>query len=345
MGTATGQPEHAWPKQLFCLMAACDQDLSPSSLEPWHAVTSASDDEPPADSSTRKRQRRGAPKKPRATAASPTAKPKPKRKANKSAGKPQAGKPAAKKSKTEEAAQGFASSQDSMPAAQHTSNSEAEETQPLASPVAVAEPSAHRSPRPEQSSAQGYASWACARLSALQRRNICARPRRFLSFCTGMATEVLAADAIARGLQLQGNTMEVQHVAGCELDEKKRAFLIQHFGEYGSVFRDVTDMANQYVLDEKTHESVLRPEADVLVTGFSCKDISGLTTKPKSERGDNHGTSANTLRGTLRYIQACAWESRPDMVVLENVRASGELHCTLALRCAQRASLACLSSS
>ena len=343
MGTATSQPERAWPKQLFCLMAACDQDFSPSSLEPWHAVTSASDDEPPAGSSTRKRPRRGAPKKPRATAASPTAKPKPKRKANKSPGKPRAGKPPAKKSKTEEAAQGFASSQDSMPAAQHTSNSEAEETQPPASPVA--EPSAHRSPRPEQSSAQGYAIWVCARLSALQRRNICARPRRFLSFCTGMATEVLAAYAIATGLQQQGSTMEVQHVAGCELDEKKRAFLIQHFGEYGSVFRDVADMANQYVLDEKTHEAVLRPEADVLVTGFSCKDISGLTTKPKSERGDNNGTSANTLRGTLRYIQACAWENRPDMVVLENVRASVELCCTWALRCAQTASHACLSLS
>ena len=126
--------------------------------------------------------------------------------------------------------------------------------------------------------------------------------------------------------------MEVEHVAGCEVDDKKRALLIQHFAKFGNVFRDVTDMANQYILDEKTHEAVHRPEADVLVTGFSCKDISGLTTKPKSERGDNTGTSANTLRGTLRYIQACAWENRPDMVVLENVRASVELHCTWASR-------------
>ena len=293
-------------------------------------MTSGSDDEPPAGSSTRKGQRKTAPKKPRATAASPAAKPKPKRKAAKSPGKPRAGKPPAKKNKKEHAAQGFASSQDSMPGAQHTSDSEAEETQPLAAPVA--RPSAHSSARPEQSSAQGYATWACARLSALQRRSICARPRRFLSFCTGMATEVLATHAIATGLQLQGSTMEVAHVAGCEVDDKKRALLIQHFAEFGNVFRDVTDMANQYILDEKTHEAVQRPEADVLVTGFSCKDISGLTTKPKSERGDNNGTSANTLRGTLRYIQACAWENRPDMVVLENVRASVELHCTWASR-------------
>jgi site-specific DNA-cytosine methylase len=139
--------------------------------------------------------------------------------------------------------------------------------------------------------------------------------------------------------------MEVQHVAGCEIDEKKRAFVIQHFEEFGNALRDVADMANQYVLGEKRHESVQRPEADVLVTGFRCKDISGLTTKPKSERGDNNGTSANTLRGTLRYIQACAWENRPDMVVLENVRASVELHCTWALRCAQTACHACLSLS
>ena len=204
----------------------------------------------------------------------------------------------------------------------------------VAKPAAVAEPSPRGSTRPERSSALGYATWACSRLSALQRSSICARPRRFLSFCSGMASEVLASNAIVAGLDLQGNTLEVQHVAACELDDKKRAFLIQHYPEFGSVFKDVTDMKEPLILDEKSGDPVQRPEADVLVTGFSCKDISGLTTKPKSERGDNNGTSANTLRGTLGYIQACPWADRPNMVVLENAAGSVQSVFNVAMRIA-----------
>jgi site-specific DNA-cytosine methylase len=69
----------------------------------------------------------------------------------------------------------------------------------------------------------------------------------------------------------------------------------------------------------RTLDVVPRPLSDILVMGFSCKNISGLNNKPMSERG-NSGSSAETLRGLLDYLKALPLQSRPHVLILENVK-------------------------
>ena len=60
-----------------------------------------------------------------------------------------------------------------------------------------------------------------------------------------------------------------------------------------------------------------RPHVDVLTMGFSCKDISPLTSTPKSDRGD--GSSGISLRAGLDYLHVLALDERPKLVIMENV--------------------------
>ena len=182
-------------------------------------------------------------------------------------------------------------------------------------------PQAPLNTTPDGSSVTAYARWAAQRLSIDERQRICQAPRRIISFCTGMATEVIVGEALALALQLCGHELQLHHVAACELDERKMKFIQKHFPVYDTYVRDVGCMANERVLDDRLGEVVPRPEADTLVAGFSCKDISGLTMKPKSERG-GRGSSANTLQGILNYLESLSPAGRPKLVILENVRGS-----------------------
>lgn len=175
--------------------------------------------------------------------------------------------------------------------------------------------------RPSGSNVGAYARWAVDQVSPEDCARICAKPRGMLSFCTGMATDVIVTDALARALRAKNHELQVRHLAACELKAPKLAFIRRRFNVFEHYFKDVKDMANPTIMDEATQEVVDRPKnSDVLTVGFSCKDISGMTTKPKSERGEN-GSSAVTLRGTLAYLDALALEERPKLLVIENVRA------------------------
>lgn len=212
---------------------------------------------------------------------------------------------------------------DGLPSDQSTSESEDEELERKAQKRAKSTEAQTPplSPMPDGSSVSAYARWAVQRLSNSECQRICQGPRRIMSFCTGMATEVIVGEATVQALQHCGHKLQLTHVVACELDQRKMKFIKKHFPVYDHYVRDVGCMSKELVLDDRLGEVVPRPKTDALVAGFSCKDISGLTTKPKSERG-GHGTSANTLQGILNYLESLPLEERPKLVILENVPGS-----------------------
>ena len=152
---------------------------------------------------------------------------------------------------------------------------------------------------------------------------MCQHERSIISLCSGMATEVMVAKALDFGLQICGSRLRLSlsHLAACELNDSKRKFIIKRFPNIKWFFKDVHELKQDFVKDRNTNEEVPRPYSNILVAGFSCKDVSSLTTKPKSERG-SLGSSANTLQGIKNYLEALAHHQRPQIILLENVSAS-----------------------
>lgn len=60
---------------------------------------------------------------------------------------------------------------------------------------------------------------------------------------------------------------------------------------------------------------------DVAYFGIVCTDISGYTTKPKSERAS--GNTGEALQGFFAYLKACAFHERPRCLILECVARLG----------------------
>lgn len=171
-----------------------------------------------------------------------------------------------------------------------------------------------------KSDVSSFAQWAVDKLLPDERQQVCRRERTLLSFCTGMATEVMVMDALARAFATHDLRLSHRHIACCEKEPAKRQFIQTHMPVFLHYFKDVGDMSRDVIYDERSGQPVERPDnVDVLTVGFSCKDISGLTSKPKSERG-KEGSSATTLKGTLAYLDALPLESRPKMLLLENAQ-------------------------
>ena len=174
-------------------------------------------------------------------------------------------------------------------------------------------------PRPRSSNVSAYMDWAVDQLSPSELARI-QEAQRVMSFCTGMATEVIVTTAAVASLRAKNRLLEVRHVASCENAKQKREFLQRRFPMFDFYFNDVAKMSDKYLMDEKTMEVVDRPTCDILTFGFSCKDISGMTPKPKSERGKT-GTSAVTLQGALDYLEVLPLEERPEVLLIENAGA------------------------
>jgi DNA-cytosine methyltransferase len=142
------------------------------------------------------------------------------------------------------------------------------------------------------------------------------RKIRVGTMCSGTDSPILAMRAIADAFHAaQCGSLEVQHIFSCEFDREKQKFLKANYPEMGILFDDVTKLGNKSALDVISGKMKDVPgKADVIIAGFSCKDLSGMNSHRKAL--DEMGQSGQTLQGCLDYVAV----HRPRVVIFENVR-------------------------
>jgi len=177
--------------------------------------------------------------------------------------------------------------------------------------------------KPKDSSLRGFVRWALQQLPSTWLKGLDNKTISISSLFSGMGTEMMAMEALRDTLEVDSNIrIKASHTFVCEKDRRKLQFLKRHYGRNCDwFFADVAELSKPWAMDDKSGEAVKRPSGQaVMVFGFSCKDLSGLSGKPKSERGPA-GTSAETLQGALRYLEALGFEERPELIIVENAGA------------------------
>jgi site-specific DNA-cytosine methylase len=148
-----------------------------------------------------------------------------------------------------------------------------------------------------------------AKMAAMSGRRV-----RIGTMCSGTDSPILAMQAIAASMDKRGLRLEVEHSFSCEIDKDKQTFLKKNF-TMGALFNDVCELGQEMAKDVQSGKQVPVPSGlDVLLAGFSCKDLSGMNTNRK--KLEEMGTSGTTLQGCLDYI----FRYRPKTVIFENVR-------------------------
>ncbi|CAE7262118.1 hpaIIM [Symbiodinium sp. CCMP2592] len=124
----------------------------------------------------------------------------------------------------------------------------------------------------------------------------------------------MVVDALNKALGDRGLHGNVRHVFQAELDKEKRSYLLKH-QQVPAVFGDVCEVATGSSFEHRTCQSLQVPGCDILVAGYSCKDLSGLNNKPAAIHDTSRG-SGQTLQAALSYVS----RYEPAIVVLENVK-------------------------
>ena len=143
------------------------------------------------------------------------------------------------------------------------------------------------------------------------------------SMCAGMGTEEIVFEGLRRSLQEHKVSLQHRSVFKAEKDPAKMAFLQEHYGDARTTFVfNNHDLQKDTMTDVKGQAVQGRLQVDVLFCGIVCKDISPLSTKPKTERA-KEGQSGSSLDGLLSYIKHMPLESRPQCLILECVQRLG----------------------
>ncbi len=188
-------------------------------------------------------------------------------------------------------------------------------------------PEARYTPRyevsPVSSGVFDYARWCLeVVLTPAERAELASKaPITHGSFCAGMGTEDIALCAVRTALlELGGLAVEVTATFKAESDPHKLDFLRRKMGTKATTqfFKDNSDLADAHPRNWAGEESP-RPNSKVWTIGIVCKDISALTTTPKSV-SDPAGKSGKALAGMLQALQALRPENRPLLIVMECVR-------------------------
>jgi len=142
---------------------------------------------------------------------------------------------------------------------------------------------------------------------------------RLGTFCSGTDSPAIALKhlsvALGTALGSDASKLGFEHIFSCEFDQAKQGFLLKNF-DMDYLFSDVTQMGRHRAWDVKSQSVQDVPgDIDVVVAGFSCKDLSFMNSYRKTL--EEMGQSGSTLRGCLDYIE----RKRPRLVLLENVFA------------------------
>ena len=116
--------------------------------------------------------------------------------------------------------------------------------------------------------------------------------------------------------------LQFVHEFSCELDDKKRELLRTRPGFSGSqpkhLFADVTDLACGLPVHCSIVQRLVHPERpDVMMAGWSCKDLSGLKSHMQVPFGiGGSGCSSTTFSACFTCVRL--W--LPAIVIFENVK-------------------------
>ena len=137
--------------------------------------------------------------------------------------------------------------------------------------------------------------------------------------CSGTDVCVTAAGSLLSSLQrilgLDGRMVISQGFA-CELEGFKQDFL-HTVRQVPVVFKDILHLGCSMSVNSVTQREEAVKTPDILVIGFSCKDLSSLNPKKKqtTSLSSGSGSSGSTLRGTL---EICS-KHQPRLLIMENV--------------------------
>lgn len=149
---------------------------------------------------------------------------------------------------------------------------------------------------------------------------------RLATMCSG--TDI-AVDVLLRWLRLlcedfgSKATVQVDYCFACELDRRKRQFLLQFTPKKPRhLFADVMTLSGQTSLCYLTNRPAAVPSVDWVIGGFECDSVSMLNTK-RAEFArcidGKEGSTGQTFSGILDYAKT----HQPRALLLENVRSLG----------------------
>lgn len=134
---------------------------------------------------------------------------------------------------------------------------------------------------------------------------------------------MLALGLISREMKVAyGVPFDVEHVFSCELEPYKQAYIERNFAPREStsrlssakaeylliywvllaiLFRDVTELGNEYATTAYGASVKVPGNVDLLVAGTSCVDYSNLNNQKKGL--EQKGESGNTFRGVSVLVE------------------------------------------
>ncbi len=160
-------------------------------------------------------------------------------------------------------------------------------------------------------------------LDATERTKLASKsPITHGSFCSGMGTEDIALHGIRTAmLEVACLHMQVTATFKAESDPKKHEFLLRKKATEATTqfFKENSDLADAKLHDNWAGQEATRPTSKVWTIGIVCKDISPLTTTPKSV-SDPAGKSGKAFCGMLQALHALSPQNRPLLIVMECVK-------------------------
>ena len=134
--------------------------------------------------------------------------------------------------------------------------------------------------------------------------------------CSGTGVDLLGMTACMAAAHevFEDIDMQIEHRWSCEIVDWKQDFLIASHN-VPHVFRDITQLSGSSAHDVVTDAEVIIPRVDILIAGFSCKDLSDLNNHSAEGGINGDGSTGRTFQGVVNHVE----RHRPQIVLMENV--------------------------
>lgn len=144
------------------------------------------------------------------------------------------------------------------------------------------------------------------------------RKLRIATMCSGTESPILALNLISEALKARGHIFEFDHQFSAEIVPYKQAYIERNFSP-PIIFRDIKELSIPGATHATTaygSKAKIPGDIDILVTGFSCVDFSGLNSAKKVI--EEYGESGDTFFAMRDYARIF----RPKIIILENVQGA-----------------------
>ena len=159
------------------------------------------------------------------------------------------------------------------------------------------------------------------------RRNI-----KMCTLCSGTDSPVLAMNGIVSAIShVTGKAVSNTTRFSCDVKRSSRIFIMNMFPDTKHVYEDVLEVArvigtsepiSDHAPSSKQHISVVPADAEVVIAGFPCKDVSRCNIQASSNRdviANRSGTTGSCFDAVVKVCATLATLEHLKFVVLENV--------------------------